>query len=131
MPELDPESDHPPRVGPADKSSSQHPEPEQHDDGETIMQHLGLHEPREVHAQKAHRHRTGPVEHERLIRLDDVLRPMEEHDAHEALQGNLVPARIEPLGKAHRTSADRTKTVKTDRMSHAGTGVGEMRLPMC
>src|SRR2546423_224003 len=25
MPELDPESDHPPRVGAADKSSSQHP----------------------------------------------------------------------------------------------------------
>src|ERR1051326_7928309 len=95
MPELDPEGDHPPAPGPSDESLSEHPKADEHDQGKDVVQSLGAHQPWVVHAEDAHRHWSRPTQVEHLVSLDDVLGPVEEHDAHERVQSRLVPAGIE------------------------------------
>src|SRR5687767_2006558 len=100
VPELNPERDHPPCVRGARESLSHHPQADQHHESESVVEHFRFHEPRIVHAQKAHRHRPSPVHHKELVRLYDVLEPVEQHDRQEALQCGLVPARVETFEKA-------------------------------
>ena len=59
------------------------------------MQYLGFHEPRVIHAEYSHGHGACPVKHEELIRLYDVLQPVEQHNREESLQRDLVPARVD------------------------------------
>ena len=99
MPELNPERDHPPFVRSARKTLSQNPEPDEHHEGETVVQRLCLHEPRIVHAENSHRHLAGPVHHEELVRLDDVLEPVKKHDRQKNLKRHFVPARVQVLGE--------------------------------
>src|SRR5205807_4811667 len=67
VPELDPESHHPPRVRSAGESLSEHPQADQHHESEAVMKDFGLHEPRIIHPNKTHRHRAWPMQHEELV----------------------------------------------------------------
>src|SRR5438477_12489088 len=64
VPELNPESDHPPRMRPPGKSFPQNPETNHHYQRKAVMEHFRFHEPWIVHAEYSHRHRAWPVQPE-------------------------------------------------------------------
>src|SRR5207249_2760035 len=95
MPELDHERREPPRARPAHEAGQQHPNPDQHDQGIPIVQHLGVHEPGERLAQDAARLVERPPEHVHLIRLHQMLGPVGDDDDHERPKRPPVPRAIE------------------------------------
>src|SRR5690348_16892876 len=95
MPELNDQRGQPPAPRPPDETGQQDPQAGQHDDGVAIVQHLGVHQPREPLAQHTPRLVQGPVQHVRLVRLHEVLGQVRQDDGHEELEGALVPQAVE------------------------------------
>src|SRR5436190_9320527 len=73
------------------------------------------------------------MKHEGLIRLDDVLDPVEKHDCREELQGRLVPARIEAVRKARRGRAGGAESYfnYVGHVVHSFQERGDCGAPIC
>ena len=87
MEELDRQRDRPPPpIRCAGESRPQQPEADQHHERVAVVQHLGLDQPRIEIAEHAARLRHRPSKRVDLKCLQQVLRPVRQHDHHEALQ---------------------------------------------
>src|ERR1700722_8321102 len=100
MPELNPERDHPPGMRAPGKAFSEYPNADQHDQGVAIMQRFGLNQPRIPQTEQAQSLRARPSHDIDLVSLNQMLRPMTEHNHHKDLQRALMPTGIELLVKA-------------------------------
>src|ERR1700691_5521837 len=103
VPELDPESHHPPCVGNSGKALSEHPNADEHHQGVAVVQRFCLDQPGIPQTEQAESFRARPSHHINLVSLKQVLAPMRKHDQHENLQSTLVPAGVELLVKAQIT----------------------------
>jgi hypothetical protein len=85
MPKLNPERRHPPGMGDSRKSFTENPQADQHHQCVAIVQGLGFDEPGIPQPKHSIRFGTGPVHDINLVRLDQVLGPVCQHDHHKYL----------------------------------------------
>src|SRR5829696_9547377 len=94
VPELNHERDSPPFARCSGKTFSQRPNPDEHHDRVTVVQHFGAHQPRKEQTEKAARTRPRPAKHVYLISLREMLSPVRQHDDSEKIERAFVPNAI-------------------------------------
>ena len=131
MEELDRQRDGPPAaIEDTGKAGAEHPQPNQHDDGIAVVQRLGLDDPREEVADKSTRFGNGPSEAVDLESLEEMLRPVGQHDCREQAQREFVLGAVQTLQPRHvNTIAGRMRYAHQGDASPAGEYRGSLTRP--